>query len=352
MMTTGVLPYLKNGRTFNEISPNITQVIVKFPYPSTLPFEVDYTASPCYELMFTFQVFSMNLYGWYFSNIDALIIGLMMHIIAQFKILVSAIENVTKRAENMAAHDVPFGSSSFTNMASFSFAITFEVFMHCIYGDEISFYSAEVGKAAYNCLCKIAVIMHQKSKIRTFYQSLESGYFLPNHERGGNEEFRIISSAIWQSNMQTYVFYTFVTVIVANRGFYAGFDKGYFIQFTSVNGSETTNKHYKVMPYTTWIPFDTNVSPYYEIAFAYQIVSALIYGLLIGTCDSFIAGFMVHIKAQLLILKNSFGNYIYAAKVKTQMSITTITNDVVDIDVSHIIKSSNETVQIVIETIR
>ncbi|KAI4465261.1 odorant receptor [Holotrichia oblita] len=241
MMTTGVLPYLKNGRTFNEISPNITQVIVKFPYPSTLPFEVDYTASPCYELMFTFQVFSMNLYGWYFSNIDALIIGLMMHIIAQFKILVSAIENVTKRAENMAAHDkssalskvikkitfikynidcdnfiiiervetysetimanlkkcineyayyhqevinlvddmekslnflfliqfigclltivvglyqislVPFGSSSFTNMASFSFAITFEVFMHCIYGDEISFYSAEVGKAAYNC---------------------------------------------------------------------------------------------------------------------------------------------------------------------------------------------------------
>lgn len=36
-------------------------------------------------------------------------------------------------------------------MAAFSFAITFEVFMHCSYGDEISFYSAEVAKAAYSC---------------------------------------------------------------------------------------------------------------------------------------------------------------------------------------------------------
>ncbi|KRT85990.1 hypothetical protein AMK59_2529, partial [Oryctes borbonicus] len=169
-------------------------------------------------------------------------------------------------------------------------------------------------------LFKIAVMKRQQAQIRNFYQTLETGYFLPDYERGGMEEFRIISEAIWRSNLQTYTFYTLVTVIVAIRGIYAGFDKGYYIANGNASENGTMGQRYQLLPYTTWVPFDTNTSPYYEIAFAYQIVGALIYGLLIGTCDSFIAGFMVHIKAQLLILKNSLRSYIDRAKLRAQVS--------------------------------
>lgn len=163
---------------------------------------------------------------------------------------------------------------------------------------------------------------------------LESGDFLPIYDRGGIDESRIIKEAIRQINLQTYFFNTFVFVTVANRGFYAGFDKGHFEPIDDF-GKNNTVKYYQLLPYTTWFPFDTNISPFYEIAFAYQIVGALFGGLIIGTCDSFICGFMIHVKAQLRILKSNLQSYVEKAKRKiqvciqlTQISVTDMTENI------------------------
>lgn len=108
MVAAGVIPRLRHGRVLQEISPNVTKVIPKFPYTSSLPFDVDYAASPYYELMFLFQVFSMCLYGWCVGNSDVLNVGLMIHVIAQFKILINALENITNRATKMTENKVCF----------------------------------------------------------------------------------------------------------------------------------------------------------------------------------------------------------------------------------------------------
>ncbi|KRT86551.1 hypothetical protein AMK59_250, partial [Oryctes borbonicus] len=75
-----------------------------------LPFEVDATASPYYELLFVFQVFSMALFGWYLGNSDTLNTGLIIHVNAQFKILINAIATAVSRAERMTGYrELPDG---------------------------------------------------------------------------------------------------------------------------------------------------------------------------------------------------------------------------------------------------
>lgn len=65
----------------------------------------------------------------------------------------------------------------------------------------------------------------------------------------------------------------------------------------------------KTTAFYTWVPFEYQQSPKFEIVFAYQLFSCWVYGFFIGAIDTILTGFMIHIKCQCLILKNSIRRY-------------------------------------------
>lgn len=80
---------------------NSTCTATKFPYPSTLPFDIDMQKTPVYEISVLYQAWCIALFGWYLGNCDTIITGVMIHLAAQFRILNNAILNVVNRAEMM-----------------------------------------------------------------------------------------------------------------------------------------------------------------------------------------------------------------------------------------------------------
>lgn len=96
-----------------------------------------------------------------------------------------------------------------------------------------------------------------------------------------------------------------VFIIIGLRCTYAASSPGTDEYLYNETTNITTIKHITTMPYTTWLPFDKNKHPHYEIAFFYQAYCTIVIGLYIGSADAIICGFMMHIKAQFLILKQS-----------------------------------------------
>lgn len=66
--------------------------------------------------------------------------------------------------------------------------------------------------------------------------------------------------------------------------------------------------------YLSYIPFEHNRSPLFEIVSGYQIFNAGLYGIYIGSIDMILTGIMIHAKAQFLILKNLLGHIVEKAE--------------------------------------
>ncbi|XP_017768637.1 PREDICTED: odorant receptor Or2-like [Nicrophorus vespilloides] len=154
-------------------------------------------------------------------------------------------------------------------------------------------------------MLKGTLLLLNRKSIKRYCDKLESGHLLPNFDRGGISEFKHIQKAIKICNFQAVVFYTFVIIIVANRAIYAAIDQSISYSRDNVT-NETTTLITRILPYPIYLPFDTQI--YYKTAFVYQVYSCTLFGIYIGACDALITGIMVHIKAQILILKNSLGN--------------------------------------------
>lgn len=75
-------------------------------------------------------------------------------------------------------------------------------------------------------------------------------------------------------------------------------------------------------PYYSFFPFNIEESPVYEIAVAYQIFCVWIYGIYISAIDTILTGYLIHIKAQFLILKNYI--HLYVEKAEEQCVGTVI----------------------------
>lgn len=77
----------------------------------------------------------------------------------------------------------------------------------------------------------------------------------------------------------------------------------------------------RAMPFFLWAPFDYVESPIYEIMFFYSLLCPWVFGLYVGTLDLMITGFIAHINAQYLILKNSLSMYVEKGE-EAHVSIT------------------------------
>ncbi|GJQ70376.1 hypothetical protein Trydic_g22807 [Trypoxylus dichotomus] len=157
---------------------------------------------------------------------------------------------------------------------------------------------------------KIILIWIFRKKIDAFCKQIETKPFLPDHNRGGNIEYRYIQNAIIACNYQGYIFYVLVVGIVLPKIFYSLRDSGYNTVFDPYVNATIQVKRKRAGPFNCVVPFNAIDSPYFEIVAIYQALSASIHGCIIGSVDAFICGIMCHLKAQLLILKNSLRTYI------------------------------------------
>lgn len=114
------------------------------------------------------------------------------------------------------------------------------------------------------------------------------------------------------------MFYTFVVIIIGARTIFATLANLPYDKNNYFDGNKTVIVNTKIMPYTTWLPFDYNISPYYELVFAFQISSTVIYGLYIGATDAVICGFFMLIKAQFQIVKRALDTLIERAEKTTR----------------------------------
>nr|UTN00904.1 odorant receptor [Semanotus bifasciatus] len=162
---------------------------------------------------------------------------------------------------------------------------------------------------------KIAILIVKKKTFRQMLRQLEKGYFVPNMERGGEEEFRLINAAIRRSNLHADVFKTSVYFIIGIRCLYAIFDDGTCVPHTEeIVGNDTACTLIRTLPYKAWFPVDLNKSPAYEIMFVVQASCLILYGLYICFLDSIAYGMMHHMSNQYLILRNILNRYVSIAK--------------------------------------
>lgn len=89
-------------------------------------------------------------------------------------------------------------------------------------------------------------------------------------------------------------------------------EKGAEIKIDAV--SNATLQLIRPTPFYGYFPFDYQRSPFYELICIYQLGNAWLYGLYLGCMDTILTGYMIHIRAQLLILKNRITTYVEKAE--------------------------------------
>lgn len=92
------------GRVYDKMSlydGNVTEIVSKFPYPSSLPFNIDVQKSPLFEMLCLYQAWSIGLFGLLFNNCNIIITGIMIHLTAQFRMLNNSLTNVVERSEKI-----------------------------------------------------------------------------------------------------------------------------------------------------------------------------------------------------------------------------------------------------------
>lgn len=111
-------------------------------------------------------------------------------------------------------------------------------------------------------------------------------------------------------NIQAYFFHTVVFIVLSMRAIATTSEhKDYHRIVQEINkGNETTPK--AETAFLSYIPFEHSSSPWFEIVCAYQIFNAWLYGIYIGSIDTILTGFMIHAKAQFLILNNLLAHIV------------------------------------------
>lgn len=114
--------------------------------------------------------------------------------------------------------------------------------------------------------------------------------------------------------LQAYFFHTVVIIVLAMRAIATHSEHMDYLKMI-----DSIKKKNETIPkaesaFLSYIPFEHNTAPWYEIVCAYQIFNAWLYGIYIGSIDTILTGFMMHAKAQFLILKNMLSRIVENAE--------------------------------------
>lgn len=119
--------------------------------------------------------------------------------------------------------------------------------------------------------------------------------------------------------LQAFFSHFFVVVVLTFRALFALNAEKDYIYVYDIGTNTTIAVEELTLPFTKWFPGRSN-KLIHAIAFIYEILSPAFYGFIIGAMDSLITGTMIHIKAQLLILKDCLDSCIEKAKERKVFS--------------------------------
>lgn len=166
---------------------------------------------------------------------------------------------------------------------------------------------------------KVIIFQVKRKSIGRFITSLEHGEFLPNYERGGNEEKAIIDYARARTNLQAKVFGIAVTAMISSRIIQVSFHTKQMIydEYTNMTNFEP------VFPYPSTLPFPINSDKAmgYIFVFVYETFSMILFGWYLGNSDAIITGLMIHVTAQFKIATNALLTVMDKAERNTNIYV-------------------------------
>nr|XP_022902049.1 putative odorant receptor 92a [Onthophagus taurus] len=125
--------------------------------------------------------------------------------------------------------------------------------------------------------------------------SFETGFFLPDFNRGGNYEVEILNKYVSYSNYQTYIYQVLCLTVILS-----GMCGTLLERILNSNNSQNWT-----MPFLSFSLFPINRSPNYEIAWFMQSILRIIFSGIVSALDTLLGAILAHITAQCLLLQNA-----------------------------------------------
>lgn len=164
-------------------------------------------------------------------------------------------------------------------------------------------------------LIKILIFTYKRKQIWNFCRILETGRMKPNRKRGGDVEFKYVSDAVKLADRQAYFFHGVVLLVLSMRAIATHSEHlDYLKKVEELERRNATAIPPPGTSFLSYIPFEHSKTPLYQMVCAYQLFNAWLYGIYIGSIDTILTGFMIHAKAQFLILKNLLGHIVEKAE--------------------------------------
>ncbi|RZC34348.1 7tm 6 domain containing protein, partial [Asbolus verrucosus] len=130
---------------------------------------------------------------------------------------------------------------------------------------------------------KAVLVVKNIKMLKQLIFTLNSDLFQPRNDR----QLNLIKPDVLFLNKNTFTYSTAVWATVFFWSTYPIFDKSY--------------KNWR-LPFLAWYPYNTNVSPYYELTYIYQVISVSFHGCNAITVDTLIAVLHLYIGTQFDIL--------------------------------------------------
>lgn len=163
------------------------------------------------------------------------------------------------------------------------------------------------------------MFFRKRKQIYYMCKAFESGRMVPNTKRGGEKEFMYIKAAnremviqvrkpllfffnFSHAYLQAYVFQLLVVLLVLYRIIFLHKELREYKK--QLAGNATVLTRGPPLPFVSYIPFPHEDGFAYYAASFFQTFGTWLFGVYIGAIDVILGGFLIHSKAQLLILRN------------------------------------------------
>ncbi|RZC42786.1 7tm 6 domain containing protein, partial [Asbolus verrucosus] len=318
----------------------------RLPFLAWYPYNTN--VSPNYEITYVYQVLGVTFTATTALTVDTLIAALHMYIGAQFDILCDNIRNMYEPNENipidfdkrllsfmkfvsdfMNIVVAPFTSEFFALLA-FLAAIIVQIFVYCWFGNLVEVKSSQIPYAVFesNWLNtpeehkKLMIIFVERNQkplkvmaLDLFFLNLDTfmkAYFTVKNMKILKQLMVTLNSDLFQPRNEKqlimikpdlrfwklvgYYFWTSITIAIFFWSTYPVFDHSI--------------KNHR-LPFLAWYPYNTNVSPYFEITYVYQVLGVTVTAVTSIAIDILIAALHMYVGAQFDILCDNLRNIFY-----------------------------------------
>ncbi|KAF5270182.1 hypothetical protein FQR65_LT05662 [Abscondita terminalis] len=247
------------------------------------------TYSPNYEISQFYQNFTVLYSTAIFTTIDLLIAAVLCHVSFQFKILQNYIQKLVSTNEDPNSNlSIPWKvlRKSQTKFIEYHNAIL-------DIGKEMEDVFSPIADSVLRTIAKTVVAYQNRIKFGKILRKLHEHPFLPNVDRGGEKEQKLMEACKWTTNAQTIVYWSTALGTITLT-----------IIFTVIMRIANNDYNKWVQTYGPLTVLNTTYSPNYEISQFYQNFTVLYSTAIFTTIDLLIAAVLCHVSFQFKILQN------------------------------------------------